>query len=433
MKKMKTFRLAGLSSLVAALVMLLAGCDGHGRRTSDPGKTTPANEAGGAVSATKQVWTCPMHPEIIRDKPGTCPICGMDLVRKETNAARLEGIQMDDLLQPMDRFVVSSLPVTAIKRQWVPMETQALGTIGYDTRLVNTISARVSGRIEKLYVHYRYQHVHKGDRLMDIYSPELVTGEQDLLFLLKHDPDNAMMIDAAKQRLLLLGMSERQLQAVITAGNPAQTVAVYSLNSGHIHEAGNTMPAVNGPTRQMDRSGMAEEFPVKEGMYVEKGQTVFQLFNTDRSWILLHLFPGQAAAVKVGNAVRVVPETAPDQDFRGKLDFIEPFYREGEKTLVARVYFDNTVLQLPIGSQVKATIFGGPVAGDWLPKDAVLSLGMDQVVFVRADGGFKAHKVMTGVTYKDRVQVLSGLTETDSVAANAQYLMDSESFIKVKK
>jgi len=346
--------------------------------------------------------------------------------------ARLTDIRLDDLLQPTDNFVVSSIPVTTLQNEKVSAEVKALGVVSYDTRRVNTISARVSGRIEKLYVHHRYQHIHKGARIMDIYSPELATGQQDLLFLLKNDPGNTAMIEAARQKLLLLGMSEGQLQEVIRTGRPSLTVAVYSNYSGHIHEAGNTMPDAGEPLLRTDVSATMGELPVKEGMYVEKGQTVFQLFNTDKTWVLLQLLPEQAT-VKVGDAVRVVPETAPDRDFRGSIDFIEPVFRKESKTLTARVYFDNSTLQIPIGSQVTATIFPGPVAGDWLPREAVLSLGMDQVVFVRADGGFKTHKIATGMMYRDRVQILSGLTATDSVASNAQYLMDSESFIRIKK
>ena len=145
-------------------------------------------------AAKKELWTCSMHPEIIRDKPGTCPICGMDLVKKVENSTAINDIQLNDLLQPTDRFVVSSIPVTTIKRSSELIEIDALGTVAYDTRLVNTISARVSGRIEKLYVKYRYQHVMKGERIMDIYSPELLTTEQELLFLIKNDPDNSSLI-----------------------------------------------------------------------------------------------------------------------------------------------------------------------------------------------------------------------------------------------
>jgi len=413
---MKTF------SLVLALVTIsLVACKDKGHTHTMP-----------AATALKELWTCSMHPEIIRDQPGVCPICGMDLVRKKDDMGKVTDIRLDELLQPADRFVVSSIPVTTLQKEKVAPEVKALGVISYDTRLIHTISARVSGRIEKLYVHYRYQHIHKGARIMDIYSPELATGQQDLLFLVKNDPDNTALIDAAKQKLLLLGMSEGQLQDVIRTGKPSLTVTVYSSYSGHIHEAGNTMPDAGEPLLRTDVSATMGELPVKEGVYVEKGQTVFQLFNTDRSWVLLQLLPEQAV-VKAGDAVHIVPETAPERDFRGKIDFIEPVFRKESKTLTARVYFDNSTLQIPIGSQVTAAIFPSPITGGWLPKEAVLSLGMDKVAFVRAEGGFRAHKIETGMVYRDRVQVLSGLTATDSVAANAQYLMDSESFIKVNK
>jgi Cu(I)/Ag(I) efflux system membrane fusion protein len=418
------FRSAALLILAMTAGILLNGCNSPDQNAKAHGAIATKQTA-----ADQEVWTCSMHPEIIRNKPGTCPICGMDLVKKETSAAAKVGLQLGDLLQPTGQFVVSSIPVTGIRTQKLLVEQEVLGTVSYDTRRVSTISARVSGRIEKLYVHYRYQHVHQGERIMDIYSPELSTGQQDLLFLLKNDPGNAPMIGAAKQKLLLLGMSEGQLQEVISTGKMSLTVSIYSNYSGHIHEAG-TMAGIGEPIQRMDLSGTLEPLPIKEGMYLEKGQTVFQVFNTDKSWVLLHLFPGEEGAVKTGDAVRIVPETAPDKGFRGKIDFIEPFYRQGDKTLTARVYFDNSAMQIPIGSQVRATISGKPLTGDWLPKDALLSLGMDQVIFVRRDGGFKAQKVITGVAYKDRIQILSGLTATDSVASNAQYLMDSESFIK---
>jgi Cu(I)/Ag(I) efflux system membrane fusion protein len=381
----------------------------------------------------KELWTCSMHPEIIRDKPGTCPICGMELVRKEENSTVINDIQLNDLLQPTDGFVVSSIPVTTIHRSAELIEVDALGTIAYDTRLVNTISARVSGRIEKLYVRYRYQHVMKGERIMDIYSPELLTAEQELLFFIKNDPDNSSLINATKQKLLLLGMSEGQLQQIINTQKPSLSLAVYSNYSGHIHEAGNIMPGMNNNEQKMDVSRVTEELPVKEGMYVEKGQVIFQLFNVDRSWVLLSIFPEYQSMVKVGDAVRVIPETIPVNNFRAKIDFIEPFYRKENKTLTARVYFNNSKLEIPIGSQVRATIFANTKEVDWLPKDAVLSLGVDKVVFIKTEGGFKAHKVETGLAYKNRVQILSGLIETDSVAANAQFLTDSESFIKANQ
>jgi len=323
----------------------------------------------------------------------------------------------------MGKTAPAALPVTTMRRETIRPELRVLGSVGYDTRRMNTISARVSGRIERLYVHYRYQPVHEGQRIMDLYSPELETGERDLLFLLKNDPQNTALIDAARQRLLLLGVSSKQLSEVERRGVASPTLAVFSPYSGHIHDAGNAMP----------ESSITEELPIKEGMYVEKGQMIFQVFNMNRSWWLLKVFPGDAAIVRKGDPVQVVPETAPDKAFEGRVDEVLPLYGKDEKTLTVRVYFDNSMPDIPIGSQVKAVIQPDAVAGNWLPATAVLSLGMDRVVLLREAGSFRAHKVVTGLTYKEQVQVLSGLSPTDSVAGNAQFLIDSEDFIKVKK
>jgi len=380
----------------------------------------------------KDEYTCSMHPEIIRDKPGRCPICGMELVKKETDAKKVNGVDLGSLLKPTNEFVVSSIPVTTIQKREEQIEIEALGNIGYDTREVGSISARVSGRIEKLYVKYRYQRISKGQHILDIYSPELLTAQQNLLFLLKNDDGNTTMIQASKEKLLLLGMSNEQLRSVIQSGQPSLTIAVFSNYSGHIHEAADKGIMNNETALMKDISLITEELSLKEGMYLQKGQSVFSVYNPDRAWAILNIYGESQSLVKVGNTVRVIPETAPASDFRATIDFIEPFYRKENKTLTARVYFNNSTLKIPIGSQVRATIFGNTKDAYWLPKEAVLSLGIDKAVFQKSDGGFKAHKINTGIMHKNHIQVLNGLNETDSVAANAQYLMDSESFIKIK-
>src|SRR5207247_8456567 len=174
------------------------------------------------------------------------------------------------------------------------------------------------------------------ERIMDIYSPGLLTTEQELLFLAKNDRDNFSLVDAAKQKLLLLGMSESQLQQIIKTGKPSLSVAVYSNYSGRIHEAGNTMPGENSGEPKMNISRVTEELPVKEGMYVEKGQNIFQIYSMDKSWVLLNIFPEYQNLIKPGDTVRVVPETTPDKNFRAKIDFIEPFFSKENKTLMER-------------------------------------------------------------------------------------------------
>lgn len=384
----------------------------------------------------REEYTCPMHPEIIRDKPGNCPICGMQLVKKEKESAAIKEISLNSLLKPTNEFVIASLPLAGVQQSEEPVEIDVLGYTAYNTSSVGTIAARISGRIEKLYVKYRYQKISKGQRIMDIYSPELMTAQQNLLLLLKNDKENTGMIESAKQKLLLLGFSQQQLQQVIQSGNPSLAVAVYSNYSGHIHEAGSTgnmsKSQTGGDETMNITTQTTQELNLKEGMYIQKGQAVFSVYDPDRLWILLNIYPQDQFFVKVGDKVRIVPETKSDKDFRATINYIEPFFRKGSKTIAARVNYDNSFLQLTIGSQVKATIFSGMHKGLWLPKEAVLSLGSDKVVFLKTNEGFKVHKVETGHVHKKLLQVTSGLMEKDSVAANAQYLIDSESFVKLK-
>ena len=389
------------------------------------------HQAGDADMAN--VYTCSMHPQIIRDKPGKCPICSMDLVKKYTDNKKLQGIDLSTLLKPTNGFVISAIPVTTMEKSIENIEVEALGAVAYDTRQVGTISARVAGRIEKLYVRFRYQKIVVGQKIMDIYSPELLTAQQNLLFILKNDAANTSFINTAREKLLLLGMSDTQLQQVIKTQQPSFTISVYSKYAGHIHEATGVMnSASNNPGAMKDVNVTTEELSLKEGMYIQKGQSIFSVYNPSKVWALLNIYADNQGLIKKGNAVQLMAETAPDNSFPGRVDFIEPFFRKENKTLSVRVYFDNSKLQLPVGSQVKAKISGSPQNAEWLPKESIVSLGLDKVVFVKASGGFMPHIVATGFTNNGKTQILNGLAVTDSVALNAGYLIDSESFIKIK-
>lgn len=341
-------------------------------------------------------------------------------------------LDLTTLLKPTDGFVISSLPVTTLQSSAENIQIDALGSIAYDTRQVGTISARVSGRIEKLYVHLRYQKINEGQKVMDIYSPELLTAQQNLLFLIKNDAENTSFINAAKQRLLLLGMSNAQLQQVINTQKPAFTVSVYSKYSGHIHEGGSmSSNGNNTPGVMQETAVVTEELSLNEGMYIQKGQSIFSVYNPARVWALLSIYGDNQSLVKKGNPVELTAETYGKQ-INARVDFIEPFYREENKTLSVRVNFDNSKLQLPVGSQVRAKIFSNAQSADWLPTESIVSLGFEKVVFVKVPGGFMPHIVQTGFTYDGKTQILKGLAAKDTVVQNAQYLMDSESFIKVK-
>lgn len=388
------------------------------------------------IETNKEVYTCSMHPQIIQDQPGQCPICGMELVRKEIKSGWADPVQLESLLKPTSQYVVSSIPVTPMERNQKNIEINSLGQVEYDTRSIGTISARTNGRIEKLYVRYTFQVIQKGQLIMEIYSPELMTAQQNLLFILKNDPGNNTLIQAAQQKLLWLGMAEKQMQQVIQTGNPVHTVKVFSSLSGHLHNSGQEPVAMKQPSSPPGMKAInpnTEMLDLKEGMYVQKGQRLLSVYNPAKVWALLNIYTEGQDLVQKGQSVRLIPEVAPEKAFMGHIDFIEPFYREGNRTTSIRVNFDNSILRLPVGSQIRGLIRTSPVLGYWLPIGSVTSLGMDRVVFLKGVDGFKPQKVTTGIRTDTHIQVMAGLTPTDSVAVQAQYLMDSESFIKVKK
>lgn len=383
------------------------------------------------VSNDKAFYTCSMHPEIIRNKPGKCPVCGMDLIKKEENAQKINDIPLADLLKPTNEFIISKVPVTTIASGSKEIAIEALGTVQNDTRKLESISAKVSGRIEKLYVRYRYQMIMPGEKIMDIYSPEIATAQQNLLFILQNDASNVALKEAAKQRLLLMGMSKNQLQQLIKTKKASLTISVYSTAMGHVHEAG--QEAMDATGQMQSASTSTAPLAIREGMYVQAGQKIFSLTNPQKGWVVLNIFPDNQQLVKTGSRVKIIPEAMPQKAFSAQINFIEPFFRQGNKTLTARVFFDNADLGIPIGSQVRANIFAGTDKANWLPQESVLSLGLQQVAFVKTKGGFTARKIKTGIKQQNLVQVLGGLTATDTVAANAQYLTDNESFIKIKQ
>lgn len=289
--------------LIVILGLIIAGCNFAGKEKNE-------------VAAGKQQFRCPMHHEIVSDKQGNCPICGMDLVPFGGEEKAIADIDLNTLLRPTNSYVISTVPTISIQHSEAQIEVDAFGTVQYDTREIGSLSSKVNGRIEKLYLRYTFQNVHKGQKAMDIYSPELLTAQQNLLFLIKNDAGNTSFINAAKEKLLLLGMSSKQLQQVIQSQKPSLTVSVYSNYRGYIHDA----LIMNTPmSASATEPVITRELMLKEGMYVQKGQTLFSVYNPDKLWAVLNIYADNQSQIKVGNVVRIVSETAPDKIFSAKL------------------------------------------------------------------------------------------------------------------
>lgn len=409
----------------------------------------------GEQTGHPDTYTCPMHPTVISDKPGTCPVCGMDLVRKSRPGEEVEITEdLSRLLKSPNETVVASIKTIRAEYKSLPVTTEAQGVVTYDTRNIYTIPARVGGRLEKVFLKYAFQQVRKGQKVAEIYSPELVTAQREFIFLLENDAKNLPLIQSAKDRLRLLGATEAQVNDLIQNKEPRNTFALYSPYDGYvISETQQTpvapvasrpgTPPADGMSDGMGgASGTAasgtlqrstprpNELVTREGVYVTSGQTLFRIVNP--SALRVELSIAAKLAGKVSKGDQVMLEFGDHHADTGLIDFIQPFFSEGQEFQTLRVYTKNTE-RLHIGHLVKATLTDTAVEALWVPKEAVLDLGVDDVVFIKEKNVLKPKKVITGTQTENQIEIKQGLASSDEIAANAQYLVDSEGFIKTNK
>ena len=323
---------------------------------------------------------------------------------------------------------------------------EATGVVTYDTRRISEIAARVGGRLERVFLRYAYQPVIKGQKVAEIYSPELLAAQREFLYLLEADAENGPLIAASRNKLLLLGLTQSQIDNLIRRKEVQSTFAIFSPYSGYVITnapapeppaavAGSAEPPVgmngmDGNTAGRP-SGQALAVPSaslpREGSYLSPGQSLFRIVNTDALRVELNLPGAYGGAVKKGDRVDLI-YSAYDRE-AATVDLVQPFFEEGQNFLKVRV-LTNRTRDLPVGHLVKAEIHLAPKEGLWLPREAVVDLGTKKVVFIKDHEVFKPKTVVTGVLTDDRIEIVAGLATMDEVAANAQYLIDSESFIK---
>lgn len=448
---------SGLISKFLILIALLAALGG-GYYWGSFRHIGHDDHAGEGTEAKTQ-YTCGMHPFIIQDEPGLCPICNMQLTPLKGGAAAGTAPaerQVKHWVSPMDPTYVRDTPGqdamghdlvpvyeggTAGSVQIDPITTQNMGvrtetvrraalartvrTVGlvaFDEPRQYSINSKSDGWVERLHVNQEGQPVKKGQPLMEIYSPELVAAQQEYLLALRgyqrladsslpQVADNARrLLEASRTRLRYWDISEKQITALEQSGEVRKTLTLYSPQGGVV-----TMKKV------------------LEGMRVMAGEELLQIADLSRVWVNADIYEYELPWVKVGQTARVELPFAPDQVLSGKITYIYPFVQNETRTVKARIEFPNPGLALKPEMYANVLIDTAAVPDALaVPEHAVLKSGKGQTVFVAlGDGKFEPRAVVIGVTNDEGlVQILSGLKDGEQVVTSAQFMLDSESKLR---
>jgi Cu(I)/Ag(I) efflux system membrane fusion protein len=347
-----------------------------------------------------------MHPQIVKDKPGSCPICKMDLVKKEkpNSESQLDSTALKDSIAIQTVQLSKFNPASTIKMH---------GVVRYDERQATVVSSRISGRIEKLYVKYINQRVSAGQKLFDVYSPDLLNAQRELLYLIKSDPTNSSLIQAAKEKLALMGVSKSQVDEIELSGKERNYFSVFSPVNGFLIS----------PNEEPNETTIDI---IREGSSVEAGASILKITNDNKVWAELNVRQKEAGPIKKGISLLLKIN---QKERKATVDFLQPYYSEGEDFLKVRCYLANENHSLKIGELVEAT-FGNSQEGNWIPAASVVDLGTRKIVYLQNGNGFEVREIETGHVVSEWIEVIQGLSDQDKIAFPANYITDSESFIK---
>jgi membrane fusion protein, copper/silver efflux system len=421
------------TSLLVALAIVVPGCGRKGA-VSD-GKGNPAVTAERAPG--KQLYVCPMHPTYVSDHPGDCPICGMRLVPAEQVSAGQEGTGVPGMAAirlPMEGIKLAGVQTATAEQGSVARTIRTVGIVAADESRVRRVQVKVDGYVERLFVNTPGQAVRKGDPLLAIYSPDLLTGQEEYLRALEarrslggtegasrdlpaggtpgpnqdrwREAD--LLVRAARERLQLLDVPDGVLAQLEQTGKSTRTITLRS-------------PA----------SGVVTERMAYEGMKVMPGMELFTITDLSEVWIDGSFYESEAPFLAVGRPAMVTLAYDPSVMLQGEVAFVYPYLDPESRTLRARFSFPNADGVLKPGMYTNVLLEAGGGDGVIIPDNAVMDTGERKIVFVsKGDGLFEPRAVETGVRTEGRVQVLAGVMAGEEVVVRANFLLDSESRIR---
>jgi Cu(I)/Ag(I) efflux system membrane fusion protein len=351
-------------SLKVVLIIIAAFVLGYAARTvTGPAAPVAEHEHVAQTDGDQQQWwTCSMHPQIRQPKPGKCPICFMDLIPVASSGADVGERQISFSQAAVKLMEIATTPV---ERKFVTADVRMVGKIDYDEAQVKNITAWVPGRIDRLYVDFTGITVGKGDHMVELYSPELISAEAELLQALKA-ADNVKTatselvtrttlatLEAAREKLRLLGLTVEQISDIESSGRTVTHITIYSPIGGIVIHKNAT-----------------------EGVYVDTGTPIYTVADLSRLWVKLDAYESDLSWIRYGQKVEFTTEAYPGEVFEGTINFIDPVLNDMTRTVKLRVNVDNMDGKLKPEMFVRAVVrsqvaLGGKVmvpemAGKWI-------------------------------------------------------------------
>lgn len=363
------------------------------------------------------LYYCPMHPEVTSDKPGVCPICHMDLVKKSENT-EADSSEMEGMLSlTKGGQLLANVETVPVKKESITKSVNAFGYLDFTEAGRRSITSRFSGRIEKLYVDESGDIIKKGQLLFEIYSPDLIQAQNDYLLAMRNSNTGLIasannnentFIASSKKRLQIMGLTAEQISTLEKSNNVQMTVGYYSPYSGTVIEK-----------------------KVQEGMYVNEGAVIYELADMSQLWNISEIFADDINMIKVGDDIQFTTSSYPGEQFTGKITFIYPVVNSQSRTIKVRADVRNPGGKLKPQMYTETALKKVYTQSLVVPENAILFTGRKNIVWIKNDNNhFEPREVKVGVKSDGKYQILSGLKEGELAASSGGYLIDSESQLK---
>jgi len=357
-------------------------------------------------------YTCSMHPQVVESKPGKCPICKMPLT-----AVNKSSVQDEDEIQLSDQQIqLGNISVDTIRSGNIGNETILTAVLNFDQTKTSAISSRVMGRVEQLYFKNVGDYIRKGDKLYDIYSEELYNAKQEYLLALERQKtftgkdviDFNSLVQSARNKLTLWGMSSAQITQLEQAGKANPITTFYSTGNGYI-----------------------TVLDVRQGDYVMEGGTIVQLADLSTLWAEAQVYTSQFSQFQLNSSAIVrIPELG-DEAINGRISFVNPEIVPESRINLIRVSIPNRNKRLKPGMSAYVYLSGSKRSSFTLPVDAVIRDSKGATIWIKTGKNtFKSKMVEVGAEADNRIEIRSGLLPGDLVVITGAYLLNSEYIFK---